>query len=569
MTDAQTLGAALAAVFLAFAGAAAADLAGRPRPAHALRLLACLGAAGFAGGAVGAGPVPLVFGTWMEVGGASLGFGLRADGTAAAALGAAAAVGLLCPLAQPAIDGVHRALITVAAMGVALLSCAADWLPLLLGWEIAVAALLMTAARSGEVSEAGARRLLLLTRVGSAALLAATAASMAGGGPHQGIAWNAEPAAGLLILAAVIGLGAWPLHQWILEVSSCPASGAAASVLAVAGASLLSRSGPLAGPLQEVVFVVGLAAAAAASAAALASGGLRRIAGWIAAAQAGLAAAAAAADPIAGWLVLGTALGARLCLAAGIGLVRDALPAVVRLDQLGGLGGSLPAARWLCLAAVLVPVLSLTGLWGQALLLKHAYGGYGSAGMAAALGPFALSVLAMGRLALAPFAGAVPRAAAKEVVRPALPTAAGSISAGLVFAALPALAWISLPAPPLDGFGPAAAANAAAVGISVLVWRRGLNPALRPASAARRLAAGGFGAGAAQQGVAVAAISLSRGLWTFVDGAVLGAAWGVLGLVLRGAGWALAWAEHASRRFWPAALAAGVVLVVLWSMGGR
>ena len=537
MTDAQTLGAALAAVLLAFAGAAAADLAGRPRPAHALRLLACLAAAGFAGGAVSAGPVRLVFGTWMEVGGVSLGFGLRADGTAAAALGAAAAVGLLYPLAQPAIDAAHRALITVAATGVALLSCASDWLPLLLGWEIAVAALLVTAARSGDVSEAGARRLLLLTRVGSVALLAATAASMAGGGPHEGIAWNAEPAAGLLILAAVIGLGAWPLHQWILEVSSCPASGAAASVLAVAGASLLSRSGPLAGPLQEVVFGVGLAAAAA-------------------------------ADPIAGWLVLGTALGARLCLAAGIGLVTAALPAVVRLDQLGGLGGSLPAARWMCLAAVLVPVLSLTGLWGQALLLKHAYGGYGAAGMAAALGPFALSVLAMGRFALAPFAGA-PRAAATEVVRPALPMAAASVSTGLAFAALPALAWMSLPAPPLDGFGPAAAANAAAAGISVLIWRRGLSPALRPASAARRFAAGGFGAGAAQQGVAVAAISLGRGLWTFVDGAVLGAAWGALGLVLRGAGWALAWAEHASRRLWPAALAAGVVLVVLWCMGGR
>ena len=569
MTDAPALGAPLAAGLLALAGAAAADVADRPRLGHALRVLACLAAAGFAWGAVSAGPVGLALGTWMEVGGARLGFGLRADGPAAAALGAAAAVGLLYPLAQPAIDGVHRALITVAAMGAALLSCAADWLPLLLGWEIAVAALLVTAARSGDVSEAGARRLLLLTRIGSVALMAAAAASLAGGGPPEGIAWNAEPAAGLLILAAVIGLGAWPLHQWILEVSSCPASSAAASVLAVAGASLLSRSGPLAGPLQEVVFGVGLAAAAVASAAALASGGLRRIPGWIAAAQAGLAAAAAAADPIAGWLVLGTALGARLCLAAGIGLVRAALPAVVRLDRLGGLGGSLPAARWMCLAAVLVPVLSLTGLWGQALLLKHAYGGYGAAGMAAALGPFALAVLAVGRFALAPFAGAVPRTAAKEVVRPALPIAAGSVSAGLVLAALPALAWLSLPSPPLDGLGLAAAANAVAVGIAVLIWRRGLNPALRPASAARRLAAGGFGAGAAQQGAAVAATSLGRGLWTFVDGAVLGAAWGALGLVLRGAGWTLARAEHANRRLWAAALAAGAVLVVLWSMGAR
>lgn len=568
MTDAPTLGAALAAVLLAFAGAAAADLAGRPRPAHALRLLACLAAAGFAGGAVSAGPVRLAFGTWMEVGGASLGFDLRADGPAAAALGAAAVVGLLYPLAQPAIDGVHRALITVAAVGVALLSCAADWLPLLVGWEIAVAALLVTAARSGDVSEAGARRLLLLTRIGSVALMAAAAASLAGGGLHEGNPW-AEPAAGLLLLAAVIGLGVWPVHQWILEASASPAAAAEASVLAVAGASLLTRAGPLAGALQEVVFGVGLAAAVAASAAALASYGLQRVPGWIAVAQSGLVAAAAAADPIAGWLVLSAALGARLCLAAGIGLVKAALPAVERLDQLGGLGRCLPAARWMCLAAVLVPVFSLTGLWGQALLMKHAYGGYGPAGMAAALGPFVLAVLSVGRLALAPFPGAVPPAESKEMVRPALPIAAGSVSAGLVLAALPALAWLRLPAPSMDGVGLAAAANAGAVGIAVLIWRRGLKPASRPASAARRLAAGGFGAGAAQQGAAVAAISLGRGLWTFVDGAVLGAAWGALGLVLRGAGWTLARVEHAGRQLWAAALAAGVVLVILWSMGGR
>ena len=568
MNTAATLGAALAAVFLALAGAAAADLAGRPRLAHALRLLGCLAAAGFAGAAVGAGPVGPALGPWMQVGGASLGFGLRGDGTAAAALGASVLVGLLYPLAQPAMDGAHRALLTVAAMGVALLSCAADWLPLLLGWEIAVAALLVTASRSGDVSEAGARCLLLLTRIGSVALMAGAAASLAGGGPLEGISWNAEPAAGLLILAAVIGLGAWPLHQWILEASSCPASGAAASVLAVAGASLLSRVGPLAGPLQEVVLGVGSAAAVAASAAALASYGLRGIPGWIAVAQSGLVAAAAAADPIAGWLVLGAALGARLCLAAGIGLVRAALPAVERLDQLGGLGGSLPAARWMCLAAVLIPVLSLAGLWGQALLLKHAFAGYGSPGMVAVLGLLALAVLPVGRLAFAPFAVAIPRPDSK-MVRTALPITAGSVSAALVFAVLPALSWLRLPAPPMDGLGLAAAANAAALGISVLVWRRGLKPASGPPSAARRLAAGGLGAGAVQQRVAGAGISLGRGLWTFVDGAVLGAAWGALGLVLRGAGWALARAEHANRGVWAAALAAGAGLVVLWSMGGR
>ena len=491
------------------------------------------------------------------------------DGTAAAGLGAAVLVGLLYPLAQPAIDAVHRALLTVAAMGVALLACAADWLPLLLGWEIAVAALLVTASRSGDVSEAGARRLLLLTRIGSVALMAGAAASLAGGGPDQGIAWNPEPAAGLLVLAAVIGLGAWPLHQWILEASSCPASGAAASALAVAGASILSRAGPLAGPLQEVVLGVGLAAAAAATAAALASYGLQRIPGWIAVAQSGLVAAAAAADPMAGWLVLGTALGTRLCLAAGIGLVRAGFPAVERLDLLGGLGGSLSAARWMCLAGVLIPVLSLTGLWGQALLLNHAFGGYGSTGMVAALGLFALVVLPVGRLALTLFAGATPRTDSEEVARPALPITAGSVSAGLVFAVLPALAWLRLPAPWMEGLGLAAAANAAALGISFLIWRRGLKPALGPPSAARRLAASGFGAGAAQQGVAGAAISLVRGLWTFVDGAVLGAAWGALGLLLRGAGWALARAEYANRRVWAAALAAGAGLVVLWSMGGR
>ena len=568
MNTAATLGAALAAVLLAFAGAATADLAGRPRLAHALRLLGCLGAAGFAGAAVGAGPVGPALGPWMQVGGASLGFGLRGDGTAAAALGASVLVGLLYPLAQPAMDGVHRALLTAAAMGAALLSCAADWLPLLLGWETAVAALLMTASRSGDVSEAGARRLLLLTRIGSVALMAAAAVSLAGGGPGEGISWNAEPAAGLLILAAAIGLGVWPLHQWILEASSCPASGAAASVLAVAGASLLSRAGPLTGPLQEVVLGVGLAAVVAASAAALASCRLREIPGWIAVAQSGLAAAAAAADPTAGWLVLGAALGARLCLSAGIGLVRAALPAAERLDQLGGPGGSHPAARWMCLAAVLIPVLSLAGLWGQALLLKHALAGYGSPGMAAALCLLALAVLPVGRLALTPFAGATPRADSKERVRPALPITAASVSAGMVLAVLPALSWLRLPAPPLDGLGLAAAANAAALGTSVLIWRRGLKPA-SPPSAARRFAAGGFGAGAVQQGVAGAAISLGRALWTFVDGAVLGAAWGALGLVLRGAGWALARVEHANRRVWAAALAAGAGLVVLWSMGGR
>ena len=567
MTATAQAAAALAAVLFGLAGAAAADLAGRRGLAHALRLLSGLASAVFAAGVAIAGPLDMSFGSWMEVGGASVGFSLRGDGTAAAAVGSAAALCLVYPLAQPGLDGPRRALITATTAGVVLLSCAADWFPLLLGWEIAAAALLVTAATSTAVSGAGARRLLWLTRIGSVALVAAAVTTLAAGGAHDGIDWTAPPTARLVALAAVIALGAWPLHQWILEASPCPAASAAAAALTVAGAGLLARVGPGPGPLQEAVFGFGLAAAAAASAAALASRGLRRIPAWIAVAQAGLIAAAMAAGPPAGWLLLAAALCARLCLSAGMGRLQAAVPAAERLDELGGLAASLPAARWLCLAGALTPVLSLTGLWGQALLLQHALGGYGSAGLGVALPVLALAVLPLVRLALPPFAGSASQVSLEELDRPALPVMAGLVPAGLAFAALPALSWWWLAPPPAQGLALAAAANAAAVGISVLIWRRGLKPAPGPASASRRLATGGFGALAAQQAVYGAATSLVRGLWTFADSAVIGGAWGALDLIVRGAGWLLARAEHAHRPVWAAALAAGTALAVLWSMG--
>ena len=146
---------------------------------------------------------------------------------------------------------------------------------------------------------------------------------------------------------------------------------------------------------------------------------------------------------------------------------------------------------------------------------------------------------------------------------------AGGFSAGLAFAALPALCWWWLAPPPPQGLVFAAAAGAAALGVSVLIWRGGLEPAAGPGSAARRLASGGFGADAAARGISGAAASLGRGLWTIVDGAVIGGAWGALHLVVRAAGWVLARAEDHHRPLGAAALAAGAALAVLWSMGGR
>ena len=377
------------------------------------------------------------------------------------------------------MDRVQRALAAGAAAGTVLLSCAADWLPLLLGWEVAAAALLLTAARSPAVSGAGARRLLLLTRAGSAALAAAAVTCLAADPSHAGIDW-AAPGARFLVFAAAVGLGLWPLHQWLLEASPCRSAGAAAGALMVAGAVLLSRLGPGLGPLQPLVFGVGLTTAVAGAAAALASRGLRRIPAWIAVAHSGLAAAAMAAGPAAGWLLLAAALCARLCLSAGAGLAQAALPAAERLHELRGLAAHLPAARRLSLAGALIPVLSLSALWGQALLLGHARDEYGPLGPGVVLAVLALAAFPVVRFALAPFGGTAPRPAAAEPARPALPATAGCLAAGLAFAALPALCWWRLTPPPPEGLALAAAAGAAALGVSVLVRRRGTAPGPRP-----------------------------------------------------------------------------------------
>lgn len=569
MTAADQAGIALAAVLAGLAAAAVSDLAGRRTPAHLLRLLACLASAVFALGAAG-GPVDLVIGRWLEAEGAGLrlGLNLRGDGIAASAVTSSAALCLLYPLAQPAMDRVQRALGAAAAAGTVLLSCAADWLPLLLGWEIAAAALLLTAARSPAVSGAGARRLLLLTRAGSAALAAAAVTCLAGDPSHGGIDW-AAPGARLLVFAAAVGLGLWPLHQWLLEASPCRAAGAAAGALMVAGAVLLSRVVPGLGPLQPLVFGVGLTTAVAGAAAALASRGILRIPAWIAVAHSGLTAAAMAAGPAAGWLLLAASLCARLCLSAGAGLAQAALPAAERLHELRGLAAHLPAARRLSMAGALIPVLSLSALWGHALLLGHARDEYGPLGPGVILAVLALAAFPVVRFALAPFGGRAPRPAAAEPARPALPATAGCLAAGLAFAALPALCWWRLTPPPPEGLALAAAAGAAALGVSVLVRRRGAAPDPGPASAVRRLAAGGFGAGAALRGLSAAGASLGRGLWTLVDGAFIGGAWGALDLVARASGWVLISAQDRRRPLGAAALAAGAALAVLWSMGGR
>ena len=568
MTAAVQAAAALAAVLFGLVASAALDLGGRRTPAHFLRLLACFASTVFAVGVARLGPVDLAIGPWLQVGGAGLGLNLRADGIAAAAVGSAAALCLLFPLAQPAMDRIQRALMTASAAGAVLLSCAADWLPLLMGWEIAAAALLVTAARSRSVSGAGARRLLLLTRMGSVALAAAAVTSLAAGAAQGGVIWTAAPAVPLLTVAALTGLGLWPLHQWLLELSPCPPARAAAAALTLAGAVLLSRVSPGLGTLQPVVFGAGLIAAAAGAAAALASPGLHRIPAWISVAHAGLVAAAMAADPQAGWLMLGAALCARLCLAAGAGLVQAGLPAAERLDELRGLAVHLPAARWLCLAGALVPVLSLAGLWGQAVLLQHSWEAYGAVVLWITLLVIALTVPPVVRFALVPFAGTAPGPAPEKAASPTLPALAGGPSAVIAFAALPLLSWWWLAPPTGQGLVLAAAAGAAALGVSVLIWRRGLDPAPGPASAARRLAAGGLGAGTALRGISGAAATLGRGLWTCVDTALIGGGWGGLDLAVRSAGWLLARA-HRHRPVGAVALAAGTALAVLWSMGGR
>ena len=427
----------------------------------------------------------------------------------------------------------------------------------------------MAAARSADVSAAGARRLLLLTRIGSVALAAAAVTALAGGAAPGGVDWTAAPAVRLITLAALIGLGLWPLHHWLLEASPCPAARAAAGALTVAGAVLLSGLSPGLGPLQPAVLGIGLISAAAGAAAALASHGLHRIPAWISVAHSGLIAAAMAADPRAGWLWLGAALCARLCLSAGAGIAKASLPAVARLEELRGLGSHLPSARWLCLAGALIPVISLSGLWGQAMLLHHAWAENGTVGLGVTLLVLALTVFPVVRFAVAPFAGTAPGPALEEPGPSTLPVMAGGLSAGMALAALPALSWWWLVPPHLQGVVLAAAAGAAGLGASVLLWRRGLDRAPGPASPARRLAAGGFGAGAALQGLSAAAASLVRGLWTIVDGALIGGAWGALDLIPRGAGWVLARAEDHHRPLAASALAAGTALAVLWSMGGR
>jgi hypothetical protein len=552
--------------------ATAADGRGRPVVAHLLRAVAMAAAAVAALGVIGHGQLQAPLGAWLELGRLQLVVGLHADSLGALALGAVTVQAFVFPFSCPAADGGERGLLTLSAVGVALVAVGDGWFALLLGWEVATAAVLLLAARSVRLDPVAARRILLLTRIGTLGLVAGALISLSDGDATSGfleVAGNAK-VAWLVTATAFLGLGAWPAHIWHVDASPSPVGRMSTGIVAVAALYLLLRV-TTPGLLADVLVVAGLAAALLAASASLSSLRTHRIPALAAAAHAGLVVWAAASEPAAAQLLLAAALCSGIATLAGFCLLDRALPSPAdRHDVIGGLAAALPATRWVCLAGGLIPCLSGATLWGQAVMLQHWSARYGVAGLAVVLVVVTCLALPLLRFVLTPFAGAPRQTTLRDTKAQSTlaPVLAAAAAAAVAFVAVPALAWKLLPMPSAQALGMVAAANLVAAGAAAWIWRQGLEARTAPLHPLRRLAAHGYGVDRGLVGVSAAAAVMTRTLWTAVDTAAVGGAWASTNLVLRGGGWLLARIHLDRRPLWAVALGAGVAAVALWSLGG-
>ncbi|MEL6954272.1 MAG: proton-conducting transporter membrane subunit [Pseudomonadota bacterium] len=296
------------------------------------------------------------------------------------------------------------ALISLSALATLIVLFSGNWVQLIAGWEAVLAAsyLLIGFYFRKPAAASGAQRAVVLGRVSSLALILAAALAFATAESlmlSESVSPNTEGGAtlhgwigGLITLVILMQMAQLVAQVWSLDAMEAPAPGAwvilvggwglAALVLAIKLSPLLDLDG-LAG---QVLTLAGIGTAIYASSAAVAQVDLRRIIGYLAAAQFGVIVTALGLGAPHLALALLTGLVAALgALILGLAALMQRTGAMVNLRQLGAMKARAPTAFW----TMLLGALALSGI-GVPL------GSVVFAGLAAASSQAALFELASG-----------------------------------------------------------------------------------------------------------------------------------------------------------------------------
>ena len=488
---------------------------------------------------------------WLHMAGLRLDAGVALTGSTAAVVAAAVLWSAICPLLDDNSSPSTAAAMDLAAAG-AVTCCLASGI----WWSLAGCEVLLVAAYlyGCTVSNtASARRLLLHTRLCSAALVGALVFA------------DTSAAMWLALLAAAILVGGWPFHTWLEDLGpGGPATGIRL-LTTVVGVQILLR---FATPLPVEALPVLLASGLLATIGALAAQDMLRSNLLLAAAHGALLLAAAGVSPQAALLLL-TVLGASQVVQTNcLTRISASLPGVdARVTDLGGLAQALPWSRWLTQSGLLVVALSPSSLWAAALLAGYGWNQAGPVG-AAVVGLFvALPVLPLVRLAVAPFSGPVRHATVSTSDGPVAARWAVVLVLAVVALGPAVVIGVTTPMPlsPAAGLGAGVAVVMLLVGY--LLWHAGPRQVRLVEPGLRRVAAGGFGMPGLLRTAGAMVQATGQWLWTAVDGVLFSGLPGLLNLSVRAAGWALAWL-HDGWSGWALATATGAAAILLWSLYG-
>lgn len=285
------------------------------------------------------------------------------------------------------------ATIALSAFGVLVVLFAESWLQLIAGWEAVVVAsyLLIGFYFRKPAATAGAPRAVISARLASLALVVAAGLAFAASesllvvdtlalsqaGEDQPVAESPALAwIGALICVAILVMMAQVFAQvWSLDAVEAPAPGAWVMLVGGWGLAALIVALKLDPALDAAAFarqamvLGGVITALYAASSAIAQVDLRRIIGYLAAAQFGLIVAALGLGAPHLALSLMTGLAAALgALVLGLAALMQKTGAMVNLRQLGGMKARAPTAFW----TMLIGALALSGLGlplGEALFL--------------------------------------------------------------------------------------------------------------------------------------------------------------------------------------------------------
>ncbi|MGC5333028.1 NADH-quinone oxidoreductase subunit L [Micromonospora sp. DT62] len=335
--------------------------------------------------------------TWVDLGGLTVGLGVRLDSAAALVAVAVAAVALAVQVYSVGylrrgphddVDTDHRyppyaAQISLFTAAMLLVVVAGDLILLLVGWEVMGICSYLLIAHDRRLPEApaAAMKAFLVTRVGDVGFLLGIALLGVSAGSFRiadvlahDHATGTLTAACLLLLAGVAGKSAqFPLHTWLPDAMAGPTPISAlihAATMVAAGVYAVTRLYPLFEAAPAALAVLGVMASVTlllGAFAATAQDDLKRVLAWSTVSQLGYmtGALAVGSTPAALFhLLTHAAFKALLFLAAGA--VIHAVGTTL-MSRMGGLRRSMPVTFWCTVIGLgaLAGVPPLSGFWSK------------------------------------------------------------------------------------------------------------------------------------------------------------------------------------------------------------